>query len=596
MRTIELAGAVGSGKSTLAPELVRLLTESGVDAIGQADALAALAGRRLRTRVDLPHGVAFSARHPHLVALIARQLLGGAIDWSHRLRIMGLVVRLGARRRFLDARLPAERVVVSDEGFVQRMVNVFAWRRRPIPTRDLERYLRLAPIADAVVVVRAEPAVATARARSRGLPARVQAKPADDAARFLERAGEVIERVVPLLVARGVQVVEVDNSGALEEAIDALRVLASRVAKAPPVTTPIARLGRLVLPRPRRARMPSGRGLIDDGILAAVMDAYAIDTWRVVRPLGRATGRSGSLLVATSEGNLVVKRYKPTVEIGQVRVEHEILTELEERRFPAPRLQRTAQGETVVETDGAAFAAFAYLEGYRRSDDVLLPPPWSAGRERLHGATLGALHAALHDFVPDGSSPHGLASAAGGRTRDLAWHLELVERIERHPDVDPRLRNDLAEVRATLPELDAQLDATPLSRGVVHGDFGPYNLLVRDGAPILVVDFELARFDWRVVDLATALPRYGRRDARGAERRMRRFLDGYRSRMELPARDLGAIPAVLAFLSLRRAVVCLARWQETRSGMLRTEADQKLMLARTARRAHQPIVRVSALG
>ena len=74
---------------------------------------------------------------------------------------------------------------------------------------------------------------------------------------------------------------------------------------------------------------------------------------------------------------------------------------------------------------------------------------------------------------------------------------------------------------------------------------------------------------------------------------MRGFLDGYRSRIDLAPGDVAAIPAVLAFLSLRRAVVCLARWQESRRTAFRAEATQKLMLARTTRRPDQPIARVS---
>lgn len=591
MRVIELAGAVGSGKSTLAPQLTRLLIEAGVDAIGQSDALAEVAGPRIRLTVDVPGGAAFAVRHPRLVMLVARQLLGAAIDWSHRRRIMGLVLRLGARRRFLDARLREGRVVVVDEGFVQRMVNVFAWRRGAISTRAIERYLRLAPIAETVVVVRADPAVATARARARGLPIRVEAKPAADAARFLERAGEVIDRAVPLLTARGVRLVEVDNSGAMDRALEALRPLASGGPDLPRVTTPVARLG-FTLPRPRRVRKPVA-GLREGPALGVVMEALDIGAWRAVRALGRATGRSGSVLVETPAGSLVVKRYKPTVEIEQVRVEHAILAELEERGFPAPRLLRTPQGETIVEADDAVFAAFCHVGGYRRSDDVLVLPPRAGQRERLHGATLGALHAALDGFVPRGVSPHGLVSVDGGRTRDLEWHLDLVERVERDPGLDPSVRDQLTEVRATLPALEAELNAAGFRRGVVHGDFGPYNLLVRDGAPILVVDFELARFDWRVVDLATALPRYGPGAGPRAERRMRGFLDGYRSMIDLAPGDVAAIPAVLAFLSLRRAVVCLARWQESRRPAFRAEATQKLALARTTRRPDQPIARVS---
>ncbi|MEO8509629.1 MAG: phosphotransferase [Chloroflexota bacterium] len=588
MRTIEFAGAVGSGKSTLAPELVRLLREAGIDAVGQTDALAGLVSRRVGLAVDAPHGAAFAATHPRLMLLVARVLARAATDRSHRRRIAGLVLRLGARRQFLESTLAPDRTVVIDEGFVQRAVNVFAWAPGPLPVRDLARYFRLAPIGDVVVMVQVDGRVARGRARARGLPQRVAAKPVEEAERFLARAEQVVDAAGRVLQSLGVPTIVVNNDGTREGAVDALRGHLPQLAGA--AQPPRMKFGPLALSRPRRR----GRAAVTPTGLEAAMDALGIGTWRLLRPLGRATGRSGSALVETPAGPLVLKRYKASVPIDQVRVEHEILRELEALQFPAPRLRASSDGTTIIDASGAMFAAFGYLDGYRRSDDVLRPGWLQPATARLHGSALGALHAALAGFVPETTSPHGLdRNAPGRRARDLQWHEDLLDEVERSPRA-PRLREELAELRHVLPESDARVSAAELSAGVVHGDFGPYNVLIRDGAPLFIVDYELARLDWRVVDLAAALPRYlGRRRGRDAERRLSRFLDGYRSKVGLLPQELRALPAVLAFLSLRRAAVLLGRWIDQPGDAAPWEVIEKLMLARTIAAGDHVIARVA---
>jgi Ser/Thr protein kinase RdoA (MazF antagonist) len=513
-------------------------------------------------------------------------LARATIERSHRRRIAGHVIRLGARRQFLESKLPPEKIVVLDEGFVQRAVNVFGWAHGPLPVRHLARYLKLAPLADVVVMVEVDGRSARGRARARGLPQRVAAKPADEAERFLARAEQVIDEAGPLLEALGVPTIVVNNDGTREAAVGALREHLPRLTGA--VEPPPMSLGPLALPRPRRpvraAVMPAG--------LEAAMDALAITSWRLLRPLGRATGRSGSGLVETPRGRLVIKRYKPSVPIDQVRVEHEILSELEALHFPAPRLRASPDGATIIEADGGTFAAFGYVDGYRRSDDVLRLGWFRPPTDRLHGSALGALHAALAAFVPQAQSPHGLhLNARDGRVRDLHWHENLLAEIEHSPGAGA-VRGELVELRRALPESDARVSAAELSAGVVHGDFGPYNVLVRDGAPLFIVDYELARLDWRVADLATALPRYGGR-GRGAEQRISRFLDGYRSRVDLSREELRALPELVAFLSLRRAAVLLRRWIDRPSDAALREVSEKLMLARTIGAGDHLIERVT---
>ncbi len=594
MRVVELAGAVGAGKSTMAPVVVEILRTRGHDAMTLADAMTGLRGERRRSLVDLPSGLVFAVRHPRLVGLVGAQLVRAPLTWAHRSRILGLVIRLGARQRYLARHVPAGRVVVVDEGFVQRAVNVFGWLPDGPRPADLARYVALAPIGDVVVIVRAEHGVATARAEARGLPASVRARTREDAAGFLARGVDVIERVVPLITSTRASVVELDNSGAanVTRATLADRLPMLDTQRTDGAGPPVASLGRLRLPRPRRHGTPATFSENDRAALADAIRAFGFGRWRLVRPLGRAGGRSGSVLIATAAGPVVVKRYKPTVDVEQVRVEHAVLGELERRQFPAPRLWRTPEGGTFAASGPGIFAAFRYVAGYRRPDD-LLTPPWDARRRVMaHGEALGALHASLTGFVPPVPGPLGFATVDGPRVRDAAWHLALLDRLPAAAG-DLATRDAVSELRRELPALEAALAVAAPTRGIVHGDYGPYNLLVRDGAPILIVDFELARLDWRITDLATAQSRFSLAGGQGAERGMAALLEGYRRRVELSAAEVGLLGPVLAFLSLRRAAVCVARAAESHRPALRREARDKMLLARTILAGQHPIVRLA---
>jgi Ser/Thr protein kinase RdoA (MazF antagonist) len=148
-----------------------------------------------------------------------------------------------------------------------------------------------------------------------------------------------------------------------------------------------------------------------------------------------------------------------------------------------------------------------------------------------------------------------------------------------------------AWIAGTLTRLEESLDGERLGRTVVHGDFGPYNLLVRSGLPPVLIDWELARLDWRLVDLATCLPRFaGRRrgfDARAA----RRVISGYRDQTGIPLAHLRRIPDLLAMLRLQRAIVCWSR-TDGDAVQLGAEAHRRVLEAEALLSGTDPICSV----
>lgn len=598
VRTIELAGPVGAGKSSVAEGLEALLTDQGCR-VHRLDEF-----RRGRRR-ELAAVSWFALRRPSLTWDAVRALGAARIPGWHRRLILMLVLRLGVRLELARRRLPPGDWLIVDEGWAQRAVNLFAWRDPPLPRAAVRRYLQLAPLnGAAVVIVSTPPGVARERATERGLPRRLRGAQPARVDRFLDNAREVVTLVAGELAAIGQPVIHVDNEGALEATITSLGRRIDELTWSTGETTP--RSGVLfqprfaILPRPDRlaARALARHGTVPPplAVVAGLLDRYGLQPETSLRPTRSPGGRGASYVVEAPGGRLLLKRYKPNVEPDAIRGEHSILAELARCGLPVPRLHPTTDGDTWVEVAGEHYAAFDYIEGYAHPHEQLLWPPDRRTFELTAGSALAAFHDALDGFEPAAHNPNGFAGRDGGRVRDLTWFRARLDEIRAAREAAPGdpSPDAVAWVARELPRIDQRLTEANLRRAVIHGDYGPYNLLVRRGKPIVIIDLELSRLDWRLTDLAGALPHFAQRRIGFDIGAARRFVAGYRRRADLPASEMALLPDVLTFLSLRRAVVCWARAGEDGRGRWTVEATARLRLARELIAGTHPLVAVSA--
>jgi Ser/Thr protein kinase RdoA (MazF antagonist) len=340
----------------------------------------------------------------------------------------------------------------------------------------------------------------------------------------------------------------------------------------------------LGLPRPdrlfQRLSIRQRPPQIDRVRAASILDAYSLGILGEVGvPSG--PGRSQNLIFETAAGKKMLKRYKSVVGLEAVRHEHSILQRLAELDFPAPRLSVTTAGETLVQDGDGYYALFDFLEGYFQYHNYLYLPAQTRRFVTMAGATLGALHSALEDFTPAGRNPNGFKSRDGERWRELDWFAEKLE-LCRHELPALGLHN-FAEraswVEENLRGLDARLTSAQLPRLIIHGDYGPYNLLFKRGAPVVVLDFEIARLDWRLTDLPKALGFFAWDRMGFSARRAICFLEGYLSHCPIGDAELRLLPDVWQFLNLRRLIVCWHRYSTTRASQWLVEARRRSDLA-----------------
>jgi Ser/Thr protein kinase RdoA (MazF antagonist) len=345
-----------------------------------------------------------------------------------------------------------------------------------------------------------------------------------------------------------------------------------------PVTRTVS--PRLCLPRAQRlidtitstARKPA----IDALTCARILDLYGLHA--VGRPENASSGRRNSnVILRTTAGKVVLRRHRETAPVATVRYEHAVLRELERRGFPAVRLRMQTGGGTVARLEDHTFALFDFEHG--RSLSSCWMPPGERGRVLVAaGRTLAEMHRVLADFVPGERHHLEHPGEDGQEDGTLDWHLATLAGLPALPlpgagSGHPTLVDGRRErIAARLAELDETLQGAALPTVVIHGDFGLHNLLVAPEGTFVVHDLELARRDWRLIDLVIVLSRSTTEEGRS-------FLTGYCAEDVVVEEELPHFAAVWEHYHLSGAIRSWSNYERYGGDQRLTTAAQRLSRA-----------------
>lgn len=309
-------------------------------------------------------------------------------------------------------------------------------------------------------------------------------------------------------------------------------------------------------------KLHRARAALTGETTGAVLDEYGLGLLQEPTLPPGGEGRSHSVVVHTADGKKLLKQYKRSITQTAIEQEHSILKYLARVEFAsAPRLVTTRRGETIVQRDDRKFALFEFIEGGFQYYKYVLLPHQTRHFIAIAGDALAQLHETLEGFTPTGGNPNGFRSLTGDRWHDLNWYLDRLNESVRCSTAQTHalaLRAD--EFEQTLRALDVRLGECNLPRATTHGDYGPHNLLFRKHAPVVILDFEIARLDWRALDVVNALWNFGR-DGRTPLKHshMEWFLHAYNARLPLTPDERAALPLLWKFSHLRR---CIVNWYE----------------------------------
>jgi homoserine kinase type II len=308
------------------------------------------------------------------------------------------------------------------------------------------------------------------------------------------------------------------------------------------------------------------RERFDAAELAIVLSHYDIGVIERIKEYPRGSRRAPKVRIETSQGEFLLKRRAPGRENPyKVAFAHRLQLQLAEHGFPVPRLLGTrGDNNSIVQYQGAVYEMFEYVRG-----DFFN----SSNRESQYaGFTLARLHRMLggHEIIYD--PPEGSYHAAPGLHAHVAAIPRAVSTVDVNADETELLRISSFLHRA-YDEAAAAIEALGYSQWrkvVVHGDWHPGNLLFRDHRVVAVIDFDSARLEPRIADIANGALQFsmliGEADSPSswpdglATERLRAFVRGYDQGAEtkLAEAELIALPLLIIEALIAESVVPIA--------------------------------------
>jgi homoserine kinase type II len=301
------------------------------------------------------------------------------------------------------------------------------------------------------------------------------------------------------------------------------------------------------------------------------MPAAAVD--RSVERVLAAFGLQPDAILAIGDGNVndswdvrassmrwILRRYSTARLPAGIPFEHAVLQQLAMAGWPVPVPFAAPDGTTLVKVGGRFHALFPFLPGARLDDPV------------LHGSILGRLHMATRQLT--------LTARPTWPTLADYARRPFPEALAAFAPADPDAAAAILRHHGLVARELAAIGTADAVTLPVHGDFHTGNLLFQDGALSGILDFDFARLDLRVADIAIALGFLAEPTARAA------FVAAYEAQQPLHPGERRLLAPLRRAREIERLGYALRRWQK---GDAHQRADVHAGLLRLDRAVADPI-------
>ena len=230
---IDFIGAPGAGKSTLKHAVVDFFNRRGIHAnlvkeAGKESVQSTIPGKLVNLaapnslrapllwRVFYPLSIAsrvpFMLRNRQLMRMVVQTQYGRPQEADiHQRKVFSRFMELVGFYEYLDKHNNHGDVLVFDEGFIHRVILLFA-SEVEVPNREtIENYIDLIPRSDLIVYTYAPPDVCKKRILERGLWGWSHEKTDEEIAKFVDHAIATVEMAVDCLREKNWPVVTIDN-------------------------------------------------------------------------------------------------------------------------------------------------------------------------------------------------------------------------------------------------------------------------------------------------------------------------------------------------------------------------------------------------
>ncbi len=308
--------------------------------------------------------------------------------------------------------------------------------------------------------------------------------------------------------------------------------------------------------------MPADRERFGAKELAISLSHYDLGVITNITEFARGSRRAPKLIITAQKGKYLFKRRaKGKDDMAKVAFTHMIQLSLASQNFPLPHLIGTRpENNSMLVLDDNIYEMFEYIEagGY----DGSLDSTYDAGR------ILGLYHKLLKNFKSDYTPPTG--SYHNAEAIEKAIHNTVISLpVETRPpsEVIKQTVQNLHKAYVTSASKVNELGIDSWPCQIVHGDWHPGNMLFSDKHVVAAIDYDAARLQPRVIDLANGALQFsiiggGGDPSRWPDyvdnSRFKRFMRGYDSVNVISKLELKAVPYLMCEAMIAEAVLPIA--------------------------------------
>jgi homoserine kinase type II len=306
--------------------------------------------------------------------------------------------------------------------------------------------------------------------------------------------------------------------------------------------------------------------------LAIVLSHYNLGRIEQISEFPRGSRRAPKLVLKTENGAYLLKRRaKGKDDPFKVAFCHQLQLYLAAKQFPLPHLIGTADdNNSMLQWRGAIYELFEFIKG--------TPYDQSLESTAESGRILGLFHKLLSDYEPQYEPPRGSYHAARSVNKALSYipgTLRKLDAAGRKVDLEP-MEQTLQFLTTLYNEAAMRVNDLGLNdwtQLIVHSDWHPGNTLYRGQRVVAVIDYDAARMQQRIVDVANGALQFsiiGGGDDPSQwpeyldESRYKRFLRGYDSvyatspELMLSVVEVQTIPWLMIEALIAEAVIPIA--------------------------------------
>jgi Ser/Thr protein kinase RdoA (MazF antagonist) len=296
--------------------------------------------------------------------------------------------------------------------------------------------------------------------------------------------------------------------------------------------------------------------------LAICLSHYDLGIISSLVEFPRGSRRAPKLIIESQRGKFLFKRRsRGKDDLAKVAFTHQIQLSLAAQNYPLPHLLGTRDtNNSMLVLNGSIYEMFEYIEG--GGYDQSLESTYHSGK------ILGLYHKLLKDFRGEYKPPTGSyhnAKAIHAAIRNTIGSLPVESRPS--AEVITSTVRVLEEAYQNCAKQTEAMGIGGWESQIVHGDWHPGNMLFRDKHVVAVIDYDAARCQQRVIDLANGALQFsiiGGGDDPSAwpdyvdRSRFKRFMRGYDETNVISVAELKVVPFLMCEAMIAEAVLPIA--------------------------------------